>query len=414
MIRQDILEEIVKDQQESFQKKEEGALRDIDFKKYLKTPQITVISGIRRGGKSTLLKQFSTRYKNYYYLNFDDERLVNFEVGDFQTLMITFGKLFSSKTIFLDEIQNVPFWERFVRRIYEEGFKIFVTGSNANLLGSDLATHLTGRYFLLELYPFSFREFLKFRRIGASDGTSRQRAIIMRNFEKFVHDGGFPEFVKYEDKEYLKKIYQDILYKDILIRFGIRDVKAFRGLAGHLFANFTRETSYNSLKNFLSFKNVMSVKNHIEHMQESYLIFELFKYDYSFKKQYVSNKKIYIIDNGMRSAVSFQFSEDWGQHLENAVFLELKRRGEEIYYFKNKKECDFILQKGMKIFVAVQVAYSLDNPQTKKREIEGLLEAMEKFRLKKGMILTNSEEGEEIIEKKKIIVKPVWKWLLEK
>jgi uncharacterized protein len=413
MINQRYLEQIVREQAENFKEKDAETVRDIDFKKYLKTPQITVISGIRRSGKSTLLKQFSKHYPDYYYLNFDDERLVDFSVSDFQNLMVVFQKQFPSKVIFLDEIQNVEKWERFVRRIFEEGYKIFITGSNAKLLSSELATHLTGRYYKIELYPFSFKEFLRLNKVDHRQITSKKEVEILKNFDSYLEGGGFPEYVKNKNKESLKQIFEDIVYRDLLTRFKIREVKNFKLLINYLFTNFTGEISYNSLKILLEIKSATTVKNYIEFMRESYLIFELLKYDFSLKKQYVSNKKAYVIDNGVRNAIAFSFSKDSGKLLENLVFLELQRRREEIFYYKDKRECDFLVLKGLSVKEAIQVVLSLDNPETEKREIEGLWEAMEKFKLKKGLILTHSESR--VIKKvgRTITVKPAYQWLLE-
>lgn len=413
MINHSRLERIIREQAENFQEKDAGTDRDVNFKKYLKTSRIVVVSGIRRSGKSTLLRQFSRHYEKFYYLNFDDERLVDFSVSDFQNLMLVFQKQFPSKVIFLDEIQNVEKWERFARRIFEEGYKIFITGSNAKLLSSELATHLTGRYCKLELYPFSFKEFLRFKKVEHWLTTTRKEAEIMRNFDSYLEGGGFPEYLKNKNREALNHIFEDIVYRDLLARFKIREVKNFKLLVNYLFTNFTAETSYNSLKKWLGIKSATTVKNYIEFMQESYLVFELLKYDFSLKKQYVSNKKIYVIDNGMRNTAAFSFSKDSGKLLENMVFLELRRRGGEIFYYKGKKECDFLKREGLSIKEAIQVAESLDNLDSEKREVEGLWEAMERFGLKKGLILTRDES--QVIKKKgkSITIKPVYQWLLE-
>lgn len=413
MLSASFLEKIIIDQAGTFKEKSSGVSRDIDFGKYLKTSQITVISGIRRSGKSTLLKQFSNYYQSFYYLNFDDERLIDFSVSNFQALMVAFQKQFGAKVILLDEIQNVPKWERFARRIFEEGYKIFITGSNAKLLSSELATHLTGRYLKIELYPFSFKEFLLFHDVALKNMGTKKEAEVLKYFDRYLQGGGFPEFVKSGDLETNKQIFEDIVYRDLLSRFKIRETKNFKMLVNYLFTNVASETSYNSIKNFLGIKSATTVKNYIEFIKESYLAFELFKYDFSLKKQYVSNKKIYVIDNGIRNAVAFSFSEDAGKMLENAVFLELKRRGEEIFYYKGEKECDFLVKKGLKINETIQVARGLSDPKTEKRELGGLLEAMEKFKLKTGLIITESREEERKIEGRKIKIIPAWKWLLE-
>ncbi len=411
MINISQLERIVNDQHKAFLQKDIGILRDINFSKYCKTKQIVVISGIRRCGKSTLMRQFAERYKNFYYLNFDDERLVNFSLPDFDNLMITFQKQYKSKVIFLDEIQNIEKWEFFVRRVFEEGYKIFITGSNAKLLSSELATRLTGRYLKIELYPFSFVEFLKIKKTNLNSRDSGQLAKVLRYFDRFLKEGGFPEFVISGDQEFLQRIYNDILYKDLLVRFRIREIKSFKQLAHYLFSNITKEINYETLKKTLNFRNLTTVKNYIDYMEESYLLFELYKYDFSLKKQYIKDKKIYAIDNGLQKAVGFSFSENRGQMLENCVFIELKRRQKEVYFYKEKKECDFLIVKGGRVETVIQVTEQL-TPQNEQREIEGLLNAMEKFNLKEGLILTKTQEEERKIERRIIKIMPVWQWLL--
>ena len=406
------LEEIIADQLKAFNAKDFGVKREVDFQRHLKTNQITVISGIRRSGKSTLLFQFSKEFEHFYYINFDDERLVDFTLEDFDTLMLVFHKLHDSRAVFIDEVQNVERWELFVRRAYEEGYKVFVTGSNAKLLSSDLATRLTGRYFKIELYPFSFKEYLNFKKVNYGEKDTPTRSKVLRNFSVYLKEGGFPEYARHRDAEFIKRIYEDVLYRDLLVRFKIKETKSFRELAGFLFSNFTKELSYRSLKNFLGFKSITSVKNYIGFMQESYLIFELLKYDYSLKKQFVSDKKIYVIDNGMRNAVAFSFSEDSGKMLENLVFVELKRRSKEVYYYKGKKECDFIIRGKGKITEAIQVTKKIEI-DNEKRELGGMSEALERFKLKAGLIITEDQAGEKKIGSKKIKIMPAWKWLLE-
>ncbi|MBI4992814.1 MAG: ATP-binding protein [Candidatus Magasanikbacteria bacterium] len=411
MIELNSLEQIIADQKKNFEAKDPGIARELNFSKYLKTKQITAISGIRRSGKSTLLKQFSARFPDFYYITFDDERLINFTVDDFSNLMIAFKKSRKANVIFIDEAQNVIGWERFARRLYEEGYKIFITGSNAKLLSSELGTHLTGRYFKIELYPFSFREFLTYKNINPDSRSSAGQATLLKNFDEYLAGGGFPEAIKYQEKEFLKRIYEDVLYKDLIARFKIRETKLFQQLAAYLFSNVGKEISYNGLKKKLGYKSPMSVRKHISFMTEAYLIFELMKYDYSLKKQFISNKKVFVIDNGLRNEIAFSVSEDKGRLLENLVFIELKRRGCEIYYFKNKKECDFLIKEKNKITTAVQVTAHLGN-ENREREMGGLLEAIKTNHLKKGLILTTNQE-KTIKQKGGVIeVKPLWKWLI--
>ena len=413
-MQHNILERVVFDQLANFKAKDPGVPRDVDFDKAIKSKQIQIVTGIRRCGKSTLLKQLSEKLDSFYYLNFDDERLLKFSVEDFDSLLILWKKLYKSKTIILDEIQNVKNWERFIRRIYDEDYKIILTGSNAKLLSGDLSTHLTGRHIKLELYPFSFSEYLRFKNFDSDKWKTTDRlAKLLRLTDEYVENGGFPEYVIFGDVDYLKRIFEDILYKDLIVRFKIREIKSFRELANFLFTNFTSEISYNSLQRALNFKSVVSVKNYIGHLQESYLLHELYKYDYSLKKQIVYNKKIYSVDNGLRNQVSFRFSEDSGKLLENTVFLQLKRSGKEVYYYKNKRECDFLIKQKTKIVEAIQVTDVL-SAANRERELNGLIAAMESFNLKKGLIITRNQEEKFRSQGKEIRVLPIYKWLLSK
>lgn len=406
------LEEIILNQAEAFRKKEHGSPRDIDFDKHISTKQITVITGVRRSGKSTLLAQFSERFADYYYINFDDERLLNFTIQDCETLMNAFRKHSLSRTILIDEVQIVEYWERFVRRLFEEGYKIFVTGSNAKLLNSELSTHLTGRYFKIELYPFSFKEFLRFHAVSFVKLTSHAKAAVLAKFDAYVAGGGFPEYVKSADREYLQRTYEDILYRDLIVHFGIRDVRSFKQLAQYLFTNIGAEISYNSLAKILGFKTAMSVRNYIQLMRESWLFFELYKYDASLKKQFVSDKKIYCIDQGMRQTVSFSFSDDFGKRLENVVAIELKRRGSELYYHKGKRECDFLIRERGRVQECIQVTRELD-AQNQERELGGLIEALIASKAMKGTILVYDGTEKKMKTKGRTIeVRQLWRWLL--
>lgn len=386
------LEEIVNDQREVFHRKDKGVERLIDFDRYIKTKQIVILSGIRRSGKSTLLKQLSDKLKeDFYYINFDDERLIDFDVSDFDSLLTVWKKSHQSKNILIDEIQNIEKWERFIRRIYEEGYKIFITGSNAKLLSSELSTHLTGRYFKIEVYPFSFKECLIFNNIDFKKVSSSNRIKIMKAFDDYLVSGGFPDFIKYKDEEFLKRTYEDVVYKDIITRFGIKEVASFRRVSSFVFSNFTKKIGYKKIAENLEIKSPISVRDYIGFLQESYLIFELFKYDYSLKKQFVSDKKAYVIDNGMRSVVSFSFSEDKGRLLENLIYIELRRRGCNVFFDKGKNECDFLIEEKGKIIEAIQVCYSL-NDGNQEREVAGLVESLKKNNLKKGTIINYSDE----------------------
>ena len=412
-MKREIIETLVLDQREVLDKKEKGLLRNVDFDKLISTKQITVISGIRRSGKSTLLLQLMQEYKEYSYMNFDDERLLNFSVSDFEELLSVFAKFTKSKVLFFDEIQNIEGWERFIRRIFDEGYKIFITGSNAKLLSSELATHLTGRYIKIELYPFSFSEFLSYHNINYQRLSSSTRSEIMSLFDDYLLTGGFPEMIKYDDDEFLFRVYEDILYKDLIVRYKIKNIKQFKNLSQYLFTNFTNSISYNSLKSVLNIKSATTVQEYISYLEESYLLFELYKYDFSLKKQFVSNKKVYTIDNGIRNKVALRFSTDKGRFLENMVFIELRRRQKKFYFYKTSKnlEIDFLYNENEQ-FHLLQVSYGLDDLKTREREIKAIVDAAGELPQTKNLLLTYNEEDTLVDNNVEIKILPVWKWLL--
>lgn len=384
---------------------------------YLTTTEIVVISGIRRCGKSTLLQQIRSDNKEKdYYLNFDDERLVKFKVEDFQVLLETFIELCGlQKTFYFDEIQNIAGWELFVRRLHDYGNKIFITGSNATMLSRELGTHLTGRFIRHELFPFSFSEFLMFKgkKIAAEDFyQTEKKSEIQALFSEFFTSGGFPAYQKNQNDIYLKSLYETILYRDVLVRNKLTSEKELLELIYYLASNVTKLTSYNSLAKTLGVKNASTVKNYMQYIQNTYLIFQLSKFDYSVKKQIQNLRKVYFIDQALISKLGFLFSSEKGRLLENIVFIELQRRGLDIFYYNGKTECDFLVRTGTKITKAIQVCYSFDSPETKQREVKGLVEAMTTYSLETGLILTNDYSENISSENLNIQITPVWKWLI--
>ena len=405
------LEELVHTQKETFLLKDPGIPREVATGRVLESDAIVVITGIRRCGKSTLLRQLSAKYPDFLYINFDDDRLMDFTVADFATLMLVFEKTSPCiKTLFMDEVQNVPGWERFVRRVHDEGYKVFLTGSNANLPSAELGTHLTGRYQKITLYPFSFREVLRFRSADVGRITEKKKAAILREFDAYLDGGGFPEYLKFKDPEYLKRTYDDILYRDIITRFGIREVRGFRQLAHYLFSNMANAQTYNALKNTLGFKSTVSVRDYVGFLEEAYLLFEIFRYDPSLKKQHIHEKKLYCIDTGMRNAVAFRFSGDRGRSLENLVLIELLRRKKTVFFYKNPQECDFITEERGKVTEALQVCFEL-NARNRDREVGGLVSAMGTHGLASGTILTYNQAETITQAGVEIRVLPAWRWL---
>ena len=402
-------------EQEKYESKEEYVQRELQLEidKYKDNSLIIVISGIRRCGKSTLLKHLKSE-KNYY-VNFDDERLVDFTVEDFETLKTVLIELFGNRNIFIfDEIQNIDKWELFVRRLHNFNKKVYVTGSNASMMSRELGTRLTGRHITFSLYPFSFKEFLYFNKksFDLKFGTSEDFGEIKKIFNEYVEKGGFPESLKINKNEYLESIYENIIYKDIITRYKLTNTKVIKEVVLYAASNVGKEISFNEIRKAVNLSSTTTVKEYFEYLENSYLAFLVAKYDYSLKKQIYSNKKLYFIDTAMIKVLGFRSSEDYGRILENVVFLHLKRQNKKIYFHKENFECDFIIRKGLKITEAIQVTKNLSS-KNKDREINGLVEAMKKHKLKKGLILTEDAEEELIQDGMKIMIKPIWKWLLE-
>jgi predicted AAA+ superfamily ATPase len=384
----------------------------------LQSSTIVVISGVRRCGKSTLLHQIRNENREKdYYMNFDDERLIHFTVEHFQLLHETFIELFGvQNTFYFDEIQNIPMWERFVRRLHDEGFKVFITGSNATMLSRELGTHLTGRFVYTELFPFSFGEFLTFKQIEPKESdfySTEGRPMLMGNFNSYFRSGGFPLYLKEGLDDYLKSLYESILYRDVLVRNKLVNEKELLLLVNYLASNVSKLSSYNSLAKVANVKNASTIRNYLSFLEDTYLIFQVSKFDYSLNKQIQNPKKTYFIDNALVRCIGFMFSEERGRLLENIVFLELRRKRVEIFYHSNRYECDFVIRKGTTIVQALQVCYSFDSNETRMREIKGLKDAMVTYKLNEGFLLLYDSPEETVAEDGLTIhILPVWKWLL--
>lgn len=418
MIEKNILKKIILEQQELFKGPfvERDTLTKLNEKS--SSDLIIIITGIRRCGKSVLLTQFKkNQHENDYYINFDDDRLHTFNIDDFERLYEIFIDLFGvQSTFYFDEIQNIAGWELFVRRLNDYNKKIYITGSNANLLSKELGTHITGRYLTIELFPASFNEFLRFKKLTVTENDYYNRektVLIKKQFKNYVTDGGFFKYLQTNDKDFFKILYDNILYRDIIVRHKLSHEKGIKDIFYYLTSNIAKEFSYTTLKKISDIASITTIKDYISYLENSYLLFTINRYDISLKKQLINPKKVYIIDTGFANSISFKFSEDYGRLLENVVFLELKRNGLEIYYHRQKKECDFIIKDGLDIIQAIQVTKSLSDINTNKREIDGLIEAMNIYDLKEGLILTDDEETEFSQDGFNIIVKPIWKWLLE-
>jgi len=418
IMNKDLLKTVIADQEYYFEQAKNSVRREF-ANNFLISPEIVIITGIRRCGKSTLLQQIRTiQPEKDYYINFDDERLVSFKVEDFQMLLEVFYELFGEQRIFyFDEIQNVEQWERFVRRLHDTGNKVYITGSNAKMLSRELGTHLTGRYASVELYPFSFKEFIVFKNpelLGKNFYKTSVKAEILSLFHDYFNNGGFPNFVKTKDELMLKTLFENILYRDIMVRNNITNEKEIKELVSYLAGNYARLSTNSELTKIIGVKNASTVKKYVDFLANSYLVFQTSKYDYSVSKQILNPKKSYFIDNGLVKRIGFNFSSNLGHLLENLVFIELLRRGNKIFYHNKTQECDFVLVEDKTITSAIQVCYAFSSEKTKKREIDGLLDAMKTYNLQSGLIITEDTEEETFDNNKEIKIIPAWKWLLEK
>lgn len=419
-ITKDLMSLVLKEQSEAFSAYDFGVQREIldNLKKAILAPQITVITGLRRVGKSTLLAQIARKFlkNSFYFVNFEDERLLNFQVADFDLLHETLISLFGEKKVFLfDEIQNVPEWERFVRRLHDQGYKFIVTGSNASLLSQELGTRLTGRSLRVDLFPFSFREFLEFKQAKIPDLkilTIRQKGNLQKLVNEYLVSGGIPDAIKYPELSIHKTLYDDVLYRDIATRYKLENIKSLQELAFYLISNISSLVSFNKLKDLLKLGSVNTVINYIGYLENSWLFSTINKYAYSVKEQQIAAKKLYCIDTGLATSVGFSFSKNKGKLMENAVYLQLRRKYHDIYYYKTNQdgEVDFFLPKEKML---IQVAQKFDIPEMQKRE-QGALIASRK-ELKKAnrlVIVTESRRQELKIEGLKIPVMPLYEWLL--
>lgn len=396
----------------------EGKIASLDSNR-----EIIVLTGIRRCGKSVLQQYARSRLQQRdFYLNFEDERLVNFEVQDFQTLQEVFISLYGEQQhYYFDEIQNIPGWEMFIRRLYNMGNKIYITGSNANLFSDELGTRLTGRYIKVDIYPLSFLEFAIYKDhdvIKQLDRlTTSSIGRIKQLFDEYLQIGSIPEYIKHIEKDYLHSLYESILFRDIVSRYKIIDVDTIKKLVFFLASNCSKEVTYTSLRKMLGSKSITTISDYCGYLENSYLCYFVHFYSESVKAQQKNPKKIYFADNVLAKILGFRNNHDLGFTLENIVFLELKRRGYSLYYFKDKHGCDFIVREEEQTIAVIQVCQELYDPDTRQREFAGLIEAMQRFRLQTGTIITLNEDRQEVVESYnnnyKIIIVPIWSWLLK-
>lgn len=382
-----------------------------------------VFLGIRRAGKSYLMFQRihelmkrGVDIEEILYLNFEDERFIGLKSEDLDEIKRVYEETFSSRPIFfLDEIQIVPGWEKFVRRLADKNYRVFVTGSNAKMLSSEIATTLGGRFLIQNVYPFSFREFLKFEGFELKPNwlyTPGTRNGVVRSFDTYFYNGGFPELLSFEDKRsWLSGLYQKIFFGDLVARYSLRNSDSMRLLVKKLAESVMQPSSYNRLKNIVSSAGesvgVRTIIDYVGYLQETWLIFSLENYAARFAER-ESNRKYYFIDNGILNLFIFRPET---LLLENLVAITLHRQfGEKVYFYNQHIEVDFYIPEESWL---IQVSYNISDVQTFEREVNGIVKAAKFLNAERLQIVTRNDER--VVEKDglSIEVLPVWKWLIQ-
>ncbi len=403
MITQKIFSSVIDSQQLSFKSKSTGIERELLHQVPQASGFASIISGIRRCGKSTLQLQIKKQFfpTEGLFLNFEDPRLAGIESSDLERL---YTEIIARKTkvLFFDEIQIVKGWEIFVNQLLREEYLVYITGSNASLLSKELGTHLTGRHFSTELFPFSYLEFLKFKKLNPNEDS----------FKEYAQKGGMPDYLRTNYNKYLNDLFDDILIRDIAIRYNIRDVNSLRQLAVYLLSNIGNLASANSLKGMFGLKSSTTILDYFSYLKDAYLIEFVPLYDYSLKKQLRNPQKIYVLDLGIYHQNKIAFSPNEGHVLENIVYLQLRRLGKEVFYFQGNGECDFIAtDRGMPNEL-YQVCTEI-NSLNIDREVNGLFEAMIYFNKTEAYIITQNQT--DIFKKDNLTIKaiPAWQWIIK-
>lgn len=393
MIAKDTISEVIANQLKVFNN-EKPIERQIELP--IKSNRVLVISGIRRCGKSTLIKQKYLDENNAIYINFEDPRLVGFDLNDFNRLESIFFEQ-NKKWLLLDEVQVIDKWELYVRSAHERKINVVLTGSNASLLSVELGTKLTGRYQQKELFPFNFNEFLTFKKKDAS----------LDSFSEYFEQGGFPEFLEEPDPDYHRTLLRDIIIRDIAVRRNLNNENQLLRLAVHFLTNIGKEFSYNKLSKMLEIKSVRTVIDYCDYLTESYLVDLIPMFSWSASKQIANAKKVYAVDAAFAVSNSISFSKDLGRRLENMVYNKLRVSNNNVFYFRNNEsECDFVVVND-EVKSVIQVCWDI-NIDNIDREIKGLQAAKQETGAKEGFIITFNQadniDGVELI--------PAWKWML--
>jgi len=422
-----LFKKIITDFQES--KIKSTIPRDMEIP--LESGKVVSLVGVRRSGKTSLLYQIIESLRErvdpatIVYVNFEDDRLFPLELAHLDVLMEAYFELYPHNQdrkvwLFLDEIQNVQNWELFVRRIYDTlNLEIFVTGSSSKLLVADISTALRGRTITYEVYPFSFREYLRYRGIKVNLHSSRSLSFVANAFDDYILNGGFAETIAAtpDIRTRILSDYADlIVYKDIVERHGIKNLALMKHLVKYCFTNMATSASMNKLYNDFKSQGFKLGKDtlfeYFSYLSDAYAVFSVPVFRNSVREEQRNPKKIYAVDNGFKSIFDTSLSPDYGRLYENAAFLHLRRQTREVYYFLQQQEVDFYSRiKGRRIIA--NVCLDLNAPDTRKRELNGLTEAMKYFECDQGWLLTRSHEETVTHDGRTISMLPLWKWLVE-
>ena len=388
--------------------------QDMDL--LLNSHLIKLITGPRRVGKSTQAL-LMLRNRNFAYLNFDSQQLL--DAWDADLVMRMLDDVYPGyEYLLLDEVQNLEAWDLWVSELYRLGKNLVITGSNAKMLSSEMATALTGKYLKVEMLPFSLEEFFDWNKLDLSKLKPEHQADASALMDDYLRNGGYPEVVASRQltRTYLDTLFDSIVWKDVAKRHSVRNVTDLNDLALYFVSNFCNPVSANELTEELGFSSVNTTKKFMDYLREPYLFYYLPRYNNKLKLMKKAPRKVYVVDNGFVAAKAFSLSDNLGRLLENQVFVELLRQGYDtdktMFYYRsrNDKEVDFVLRKGAHIDRLVQVCYDMSNAKTEKREVDSLLECAEELNCSNLVIVTNNEER--VIEKDgyRIDVVPVAKW----
>ncbi len=367
-----------------------------DADELLQNSLIKLITGPRRVGKS-VFALLMLQGKNFAYLNFDDNQLL--EKWDEDLAMSALDDVYPDYDfMLLDEIQNLPDWDLWVSKLYRRGKNLIITGSNANMLSSEMATVLTGRYLQIEMLPFSLDETMRWKNISPDREEQAAQAIVLA--DDYMRNGGYPETIPARGitKSYLSTLFDSILLKDVAQRHNVRNTTDLYNLATYLLSNFCNPISANELAGELGLSSVATTKKFCDYLNEPYLFFYLPRFNNKLKLMNKAPKKVYVVDNGFVQSTAFNLSENLGRLLENQVFVELLRRGyipgQTLFYYRtrNDKEIDFVTRKSAKVEQLIQVCYDMTSERTRKRELAALVEAAEELRCDNLLVITNSQE----------------------